>query len=138
MDDAKKRRAVLLAQKYLLNPPVTLAVRSGLIPGYAELETIGRKSGAARRTVVGVQREGRSLWVVAEQGHHAGYVRNLLAHPRVRVRLGRRWNTGTATVVPDDDPRQRLRGFRMPGHARSVELFGTDLLSVRIDLDATE
>lgn len=138
MDDAKKRRAVVLAQKYLLNPPVKLAVRSGLIPGYAELETIGRKSGSARRTVVGVQREGRSLWVVAEQGHHAGYVRNLLAHPRVRVRLGRRWHPGTAAVVPGDDPKLRLRKFRTPGHARTVEVFGTDLLSVRIDLDATE
>lgn len=136
MDDAGKRHTVRLLQKYLLNPPVKLAVYSGLVPGYAMLETVGRKSGLRRRTVVGAHREGTTLWVVAEQGHHAGYVRNLHANPRVRVRLGRKWHGATATVVESDDPVARLKQFRMPGHARSVQTFGTDLLSIRLELDA--
>lgn len=135
MDDATKRRAVVLAQRYLLNPPVKLAVYSGLVPGYALLETVGRKSGRRRRTVVGAHRAGAAFWVVAEQGHHAAYVRNLKANPKVRVRLGRKWHEATATVVESDDPVARLKLFRMPGHARTVKTFGTDLLSIRLDLE---
>ncbi|MGH3449870.1 MAG: nitroreductase/quinone reductase family protein [Haloechinothrix sp.] len=122
-------------QKYLLNPPVKLAVRSGLVPGYAIIETVGRKSGRARRTVVGVNRENSALWIVAEQGRGAGYVRNLEANPRIRVRLTHGWESGVARIVESDDPIARLRAFRMPGHAGLVRAFGTDLLSIRIDLD---
>ncbi|MGH3519659.1 MAG: nitroreductase/quinone reductase family protein [Haloechinothrix sp.] len=136
MDSSRKRHVVRVLQKYLLNPPVKLAVYSGLVPGYAILETTGRKSRLARRTVVGVHREGDSLWVVAEQGHHAGYVRNLQANPRVRVRIGGGWRDARATVVESDDPIARLRQFRLPGHARSGRAFGTDLLSVRLDVGA--
>jgi hypothetical protein len=49
----RKRRRVRLLQRYLLNPPVLLAVRLGLVPGYVRLETTGRRTGKRRRTVVG-------------------------------------------------------------------------------------
>jgi hypothetical protein len=49
----------------------------------------------------------------------------------VRIRLGRRWRSGTARVVPDDDPRRRLR--RVNGLV--VRAMGSELLSVRIELD---
>ena len=43
----------------------------------------------------------------------AGYVRNLVRHPRVRVKLrkglGAQWRAGTAHVLSDDDPRERQR-----------------------------
>jgi len=62
---------------------------------------------------------------------------------RVKLREGfrARWYTGTAHVLSDDDPRARQRwlGGKVPGSARNaaaVRLFGTDLLTVRIDLDA--
>ncbi len=49
-----KRRIVHLLQKYLFNPPVKLFFAVGLVrPGYALLETVGRKTGKARRTPVG-------------------------------------------------------------------------------------
>jgi len=56
-----KRRVVHFLQKYLFNPPVKLFIRDGVVrPGYALLETIGRKSGKPRRTPVGDGRvEGR-------------------------------------------------------------------------------
>jgi len=52
-----------------------------------------------------------------------------------------RWRTGTAQVLPDDDPRKRQRWLagQLPSSARNaaaVRLFGTELLTVRIDLDA--
>ncbi|MDQ3849001.1 MAG: hypothetical protein M3296_00075, partial [Actinomycetota bacterium] len=42
---------------------------------------------------------------------------------------------GTAHVLPDDDPRERLRRIGRPVNALVVRGMGTDLLTVRIDLD---
>jgi deazaflavin-dependent oxidoreductase (nitroreductase family) len=122
--------------KYALNPFVKSAARAGLpLPGIAIIETTGRKSGQPRRTPVGKALEGDTLWVVAEHGHRAAWVRNVQADPRVRVRVGRRWRTGTAQPLPDDDPRERQR--RMPNKANSavVRVMQTGMLTVRIDLD---
>jgi hypothetical protein len=93
---------------------------------------------------VGAARVGKQFWIVAEHGMKAGYVRNLVRHPRVRVKLrkglGARWHTGTAHVLSDDDPRERQRWLagQLPSsaaNAAAVRLFGTELLTVRIDLD---
>lgn len=86
-----------------------------------------------RRTVVGMDIEGSTGWVVAEHGRHAGYVRNIEMNPDVRVRLRRGWRPARARLVPDDDPQARLRAFNRPTHAASVRRFGTDLVSVRFD-----
>jgi deazaflavin-dependent oxidoreductase (nitroreductase family) len=75
-----------------------------------------------------------TFWLVAEHGRSAGYVRNIEANPRVRLKIGRRWRTGIAHLLPDDDPVERQKS--MPKvNARSVRAMGTDLLSIRIDLD---
>jgi deazaflavin-dependent oxidoreductase (nitroreductase family) len=140
-----KHRIVHILQKYLLNPPIKLALAMGLpLPGYAILETTGRKSGKPRRTPVGDGRVGNQFWLVAEHGRKAGYVVNIERNPRVRVRLRdgfrNRWHTGTAHLLSNDDPleRQRWLASHLPGssgNARTVRLFGTQLLTVRIDLD---
>jgi F420H(2)-dependent quinone reductase len=73
----------------------------------------------------------------------AGYVRNIERDPRVRLKLREgfrtRWHTGTAHLLLDDDPRERQLWLanQLPssaGNARAVRLFGTQLLTVRIDL----
>lgn len=140
-----KRRIVGALQKYLLNPPIKLLFVLGLVPpGYALLETIGRSSGKVRRTPVGNGRVGRQFWMVAEHGRKAGYVLNLERNPRVRLKLrdGVRlhWYSGTAHLLPNDNPgeRQGWLAERVPGSARNaaaVRLFGTQLLTIRIDLD---
>ena len=140
-----KRRLVRAFQKYLLNPPVRLAMSRGLVPpNYALLETVGRTSGKPRRTPVGNGLVGETFWIVAEHGHAAGYVRNIQRNPRVRLKLrrGRRleWRTGTGRVLPEDDTRERQRMVARghPGRALNafaVRTLGTDLLTVRIDLD---
>jgi deazaflavin-dependent oxidoreductase (nitroreductase family) len=113
-------------------------------PGYALLETVGRRSGLPRRTPVGDGLIGDTFWIVAEHGLRAAYVRNLQAHPRVRVqvRQGRRtvWRTGTAQVLRDDDPRERQRQLARTSLNRRLNAFvvrtmGTELATVRIDLD---
>ena len=83
-----KHRIVHLLQKYSLNPPIKFLLAIGIAPpGYALLETIGRKTGKARRTPVGDGRVGNQFWIVAEHGVKAGYVRNIQTNPRVRLKL---------------------------------------------------
>ncbi len=131
---AQRRRRVRLLQRWVLNPPMKASTWLGVVPGHVLIETTGRVSGRHRRNVVGMHLDGDVGWVVAEQGRHAGYVRNLEADPRVRVRVRRRWRQGRATIVDDDDPQARLGTFGMRRHAAAVRRFGTDLLTVRVDL----
>jgi len=133
-DDAGARRRTKLIQRYLLNPPAKAMAWLGLSRRHLLIETIGRKSGKTRRTVVGYASDGATLWVVAEQGRYAGYVRNLEATPNVRVRLKRKWHDAAAEIVDDDDPSARLDTFGDERHASLVRKFGTSLLSIRIDV----
>jgi deazaflavin-dependent oxidoreductase (nitroreductase family) len=112
---------------------------------YALLETTGRKSGVPRVTPVGNGLEGDTFWLVVEHGRKAAYVRNIEQDPRVRVKirtgfLRSAWRSGTAHIEAGDDPRERQRliasgdlGRRL--NAAVVRATGTDLLTVRIDLD---
>ena len=130
-----KRRVSTFISTKLFNPLVKTAARAGVpLPGIAILETTGRRSGVPRRTPVGKAVDGDTLWIVAEHGRRAAYVRNIEADPRVRVKLGRRWRSGRARTLPDDDPIARQR--TMPrSNALVVRLMGSDLLTVRVDLD---
>ena len=133
---ALKRRIATTFSGYLANPLVTPI--AGRLPGMpALLETIGRKSGKPRLTPVGNGLSGDTFWIVAEHGRHSDYVRNLTANPRVRVRVGGTWRSGTAHVMPGDDPLARQRTLD-PLNGAIVRLVGTDLLTVRIDLDRAE
>ena len=118
-----KHRIVHALQKYVLNPPIKLVFAVGLAaPGYALLETIGRKSGKPRRTPVGNGRIGGQFWIVAEHGMKAGYILNIERNPRVRLKLRdglrARWHTGTAHLLHDDDPRERQNWLAGQVHLR--------------------
>lgn len=136
-----KRGLTTALAKYVANPPVQALFRAGVaIPGTVLLETVGRTTGQVRRTPVTDGLDGDVLWIVAEHGRDAGYVRNIEAEPRVRVKLGRRWRSGTAHLLPDDDPRERLTSIarsrrRSTASVAAVRLMHTDLLTVRVDLD---
>jgi deazaflavin-dependent oxidoreductase (nitroreductase family) len=127
-----KRRITNAAAKYLANPIVERL--AGHVPWWALLETAGRRTGKPRRNPVGNGLQGDTFWIVADHGHHADYVKNIKANPRVRVRVGGRWRSGTAHVLPDDDPLERQKQMRLV-NAMIVRAVGTDLLTVRIDLD---
>jgi deazaflavin-dependent oxidoreductase (nitroreductase family) len=122
-----KRRIVHAVQRRVVNPigrrtPITM------------LETIGRKSGQPRHTALGGRVIDNQFWMVSEHGEHSDYVRNIKANPRVRLRIRGKWHTGTAHLLPDDDPIARLR--KLPGlNSMGVRTMGTDLLTIRIDLD---
>ena len=137
---SKRKFATALA-KYAFNPVVRLLFRLGIpVPGTAILETRGRRSGLPRRTPVTDGLDGNTFWIVAEHGRRAAYVLNIEADPRVRLRVGRRWMEGSARVLPDDDPRARLRSIerarrRSALNVATVRLMQTDLMTVRVDLD---
>ena len=130
-----KLRLIKPLQVKLLNPVIKRVAGTRLAPGYAVLETIGRRSGEPRRTPVGNGLDGDSFWIVTEYGRRANYVRNIEANPRVRVKAKGRWRSGSAHVLADDDPRERQRLIGRRLNASVVRLVGTEHLTVRIDLD---
>jgi deazaflavin-dependent oxidoreductase (nitroreductase family) len=134
-DDAaqRKRKRIRVVQRYLVNPPAKAAVWTGLVPGFVIIETIGRKTGAVRHNVVGMKIDGDTGWVIAEQGRHAGYVRNLEANPNVRVRVKGHWRDARAQIRDDDDPEARLDTFRRRSHEAAIHRFGTELLTIEFD-----
>jgi deazaflavin-dependent oxidoreductase (nitroreductase family) len=131
-----KRRASTFFTAKLLNPVVRAAVRLGLpLPIVVILETRGRKSGRLRQIPVGKTLDEDTLWIVAEHGRKASYVRNIEADPRVRVRVGRKWRQGVATVLDDDDWRERQRQLPNKLNSALVRAVGTEHVTVRVDLD---
>lgn len=139
-----KVQVVCQVQRRLINPLVRHLYRLGINPlGIVLLETTGARTGQPRATPVGAGRSGDELWVVAEHGMQAQYVRNIQHNPRVRVRLRdgrrRRWVDAVATVEADDDPSARQRwivGWNPVRalNAATVRLLGTDVVSIRIRL----
>jgi len=136
-----ERRIKTALALYTLNPIVKLGAAVGIRPpGVVLLETTGRKTGKLRRTPVGARLENGSLWLVAEHGEQAAYVRNIRANPRVRVKRRGGWRSGTAFPLPSDDVSARLRRLRKgsPGlqlNSAVVRLMATKPMTVRIDLD---
>ncbi|MEV6538621.1 nitroreductase/quinone reductase family protein [Streptomyces sp. NPDC051665] len=104
------------------------------LPTQTVLETTGRVSGRPRRTPLGGRRIGDTFWLVSEFGELSHYVRNIKANPKVRVRIMGRWHTGTAHLLPADDPQARLRTLPRFNSA-AVKAMGSSLLTVRVDLD---
>jgi deazaflavin-dependent oxidoreductase (nitroreductase family) len=123
---------VIRFQRRIANP---IARRlAPYLPGQAVIETIGRRSGLPRRTPVGGRLAGSTFWLVSEFGRHSNYVRNIDADPHVRVQVNGRWHTGTATILDHDEPRERLKNLPWV-NSLVVRVVGTDLLTVRVDLE---
>ena len=131
----KRRISTFLSAK-VFNRLVEAAVRLGLpTPSVVILETTGRRSGQPRRVPVTRLIEGETLWIVTEHGRRAAYVGNIEADPNVRVRVGRRWRSGTARILEGDDWRARQRRMRNRLNSAMVRAMGTEHLTVRVDLD---
>jgi deazaflavin-dependent oxidoreductase (nitroreductase family) len=130
-----KRRASTFLTVRIVNPVVRWAASKGLAGGsVALLETTGRKSGQKRATPVGNGLRGKEFWIITEHGWSSAYVKNMQADPRVRVKVGRKWMSGTAVILPDDDPYERMRRLKRANDV-AVRLVGTEHLVIRVDLD---
>lgn len=108
---------------FLRAPELLFHLRlSFLVPTLVMLVTTGRRSGRPRPVVLDVARRERDgLWVIAGDGFHARWVRNLVADPRVEVwHRGRRW-IGRATVGGIDAGDLAVDIFRArPTYARLI------------------
>ncbi|MEV0224185.1 nitroreductase/quinone reductase family protein [Streptomyces sp. NPDC050704] len=125
--DEIKFRAITSVQRWIANPI------SRRLPFQTLLETTGRTSGLPRRTPIGGRRVGQEFWLVSEYGEKSQYIRNIKADPKVRVRVNGRWHNGTAQLLPEDDARARLKSLPR-FNSGAVKAFGTNLLTVRVDL----
>ncbi len=131
----RKYRWVTAAER-INNRLTRFALRRGVAPrAFALLETTGRRSGLPRHTPVGNGLAGDTFWLIAAHGVQSDYVRNLRAQPAVRVKIGRRWRTGTAVPLPDDDPIARSRTLPYRWDAAIGRLMASSPLTIRIDLD---
>ena len=128
----------------MLNPLDKLAFALRIPPpGDALLETTGRRTGRPRVTPVCDGLQGDTFWIVAQQGHGADYVQNIQANPRVRVKASLSssgWRAGTAHILDNDDPEERIRVLSRSSRWRRLCLrassaMATSPLTVRIDLD---
>jgi deazaflavin-dependent oxidoreductase (nitroreductase family) len=130
-----KRRLSKFMTVRVVNPVVRWAAARGLAgSSVALLETTGRKSGQKRITPVGNGLRGKEFWIITEHGWSSAYVKNMQADPRVRVQVGRKWMSGTAVILPDDDPYERMRRLKRANDV-AVRLVGTEHLVIRVDLD---
>jgi deazaflavin-dependent oxidoreductase (nitroreductase family) len=125
-----KRRITLFLWRFLLNP--LSRPLAGIAPFWVLLETTGRKTGRTRQTPLARGPvDGSTTWVIAVHGRHASFVRNLESRPDVRLKIGRRWRNGTASIHDmDPDIVNRFNAYARSG-PRAV---GIDPALVRIDL----
>jgi deazaflavin-dependent oxidoreductase (nitroreductase family) len=131
-----KRRISKASSVKVVNPLMRRLLDHGLMSRtHGLLETTGRKSGQPRQVPVGNGLRGDQFWIVTEHGNSADYVKNIKKDPRVRVKVGRRWRSGTAHILVDDDVRERFKMLRRPLNDAVVRAIGTEQLTIRIDLD---
>jgi deazaflavin-dependent oxidoreductase (nitroreductase family) len=132
---SRKYRVVTMLER-ASNRLIRAALRAGAAPrAFALLETAGRRSGLARHTPLGNGLDGDTFWLAAAHGTQAGYVRNLQAEPRVRVKAGGIWRAGTAVVLPGDDPAARSRTLPHQRDAAIGRMMAAAPLTIRVGLD---
>jgi deazaflavin-dependent oxidoreductase (nitroreductase family) len=139
-----RSRVIDRLQKSVINPldRLAFALRAPP-PGDALLETVGRRTGQPRVTPVCDCLEGSTFWIVAQRGRDADYVKNIEANPRVRVKgslSNSAWRAGTADILDDDDPKERIRILGRGNRWRRLCLQASasatiNPLTIRIDLD---
>ncbi len=84
-----------------MSPRELLAAHGG--DGVCHLQTTGRTSGRPRTIEIWFGTDGERVYFLAGGGHRAHWVRNLIADPRVRVRIGGQTVAGVARVIEGED-----------------------------------
>jgi deazaflavin-dependent oxidoreductase (nitroreductase family) len=117
---------------------------SALRPGDADrdvclLETRGRTTGEPRRIEIWFAADGDRVYLLSGGRDSAHWVRNLRAHPGVRVRLGRRWLAGLAREIegdPDEMHARELLAAKYEGwrDGKRLSSWARESLPVAIDL----
>ena len=121
------RRSLEVEFFRMLNRVVEPAIRAGLgsprlVPsGFIVLETIGRKTGRARRSPLAATRFGPYVIVATFRGKSSQWVLNLAAQPRTRYWLGGKSREARAFVM-HEGKRFRVPSSLPPGMQRIVRI----------------
>jgi deazaflavin-dependent oxidoreductase (nitroreductase family) len=86
------------------------------------LTTTGRKTGKERVTPLQYERIGCDYYIGAARGLKADWVRNILADPRVEVRVGAKRFSASAEVVHDPSKFADFLEVRLERHPRMIGL----------------
>ena len=116
------------AERHVVNRAVRLGLRLGRdIDGLQELEVRGRKTGKARRTPVKILEVDGERHVLSLRGN-SGWVCNLRASGKGRLRFGGRVEDVVAVELPDGDKppvaRTYLTGATRPETRRRLQWAG--------------
>ena len=111
---------------------------------YCYLTTTGRVSGRPHTIEIWFALQDRTLYVLSGGGDRSDWVRNLLRHPEVSVRLGRRDAArlpGRARPVEpgsdeDELARRLVAGKYQPGYGGDLSSWRRSALPVAVDLAA--
>ncbi|HLM19823.1 MAG TPA: nitroreductase/quinone reductase family protein [Acidimicrobiia bacterium] len=106
---------------------------------YCYLTTRGRVTGNEHEIEIWYVREGRTLYLLAGAGEQSDWVRNLQAHPAVRVRIDDVTYDARGRVViePDEDRHARdvVFGKYQPRNDGELVTWRERALSVAVELD---
>jgi deazaflavin-dependent oxidoreductase (nitroreductase family) len=106
----------------------------GVAPGYAVLETTGRRTGNRHQVPVGGRLSGDMFWLISAVGRRSHFLLNIEADPLVRLRVHGRWRPGTAQVRPREELDMVLKMNRFNGLFILMANDKEDMIPVRIDL----
>jgi deazaflavin-dependent oxidoreductase (nitroreductase family) len=124
------KRSLMMLVWQIINPLNRLLAE--IAPWWVVIETVGRRTGKQRRTPLARGPfDGHTTWLISVHGRHAAWVKNLEDSPTVRLRVMRRWRTGTASVVRYD--LEIIRRFNRYARSGPVTV-GIDPALIRIDL----
>ena len=87
-------------------------------PQHLYLTTRGRRSGVPREIEIWFTQDEGRYYIVSELQTGAHWVRNVLAEPRVRWRVGTLSFVGRARVLDDATSRARVRAARARSRAK--------------------
>lgn len=107
---------------------------------FCYVTTTGRRTGRPHTIEIWFGARGGTLYVLSGGRDRSDWVRNLVAEPRVQVRLGQITRAGTARVVSDPDEdglARRLLATKYQGwrEGRAMSGWARTALPVAIDVD---
>jgi deazaflavin-dependent oxidoreductase (nitroreductase family) len=105
---------------------------------FCYLTTTGRKTGSPHAIEIWFGVAGATVYMLSGGGETSDWVRNLLAEPRVTVRIAERTFEGTARVVSDaaehEAARQMLLQKYEPTYTGDLTDWGRTALPIAVDL----
>jgi deazaflavin-dependent oxidoreductase (nitroreductase family) len=106
---------------------------------YCYLTTTGRVSGEPREIEIWFGLADSTLYMLSGGRDRSDWVKNLIASPRVSLRIGDQTLVGTARIVSDSDEdglaRTLLLDKYSAGYSGDLSDWGRDSLPVAVDLE---